>query len=78
MVRRARAWLACVEGAASGQRGHDRTFRVACRLLHPSPRGFGLSFAQAWSLLAEWNLRCEPPWSERELLHKCEDAQKTA
>lgn len=74
MVRRARAWLACVEGAISGQRGHDRTFRVACKLTHPAPKGFGLSFAQAWPLIKEWNEQCEPPWSEPELTHKLTDA----
>jgi hypothetical protein len=76
MVRRARGYLACIEGAISGQRGHDRTFRVACKLLHLPPKGFGLSIEQAWPLLLEWNEQCEPPWSERELLHKLQDALK--
>jgi hypothetical protein len=74
MVRRARAWLACVEGAVSGQGGHNRTFRVACKLTHPFPRGFGLSFDQAWELIKEWNEQCEPPWSDPELAHKLTDA----
>src|SRR5205807_2403127 len=70
MFRRARGWLACVEGAVSGRRGHDRTFRVACRLTHPPPGGFGLSFADAWVLMQMWNEVCEPPWSDPELEHK--------
>ena len=74
MVRRARAWLACVEGAISGQGGHSRTFRVACKLTHPFPQGFGLSFDQAWPLMKEWNEQCEPPWSDAELTHKLVDA----
>ncbi len=76
MVRRARGYLACIEGAISGQGGHARTFRVACKLTHLPPRGFGLTIAQAWPLFLEWNEQCEPPWSERELLHKLEDAMK--
>lgn len=76
MVRRARGYLACIEGAISGQRGHDRTYRVACKLTHLPPRGFGLSLRQAWPLIKEWNLTCEPEWSDAELLHKLEDAIK--
>ncbi|MGL4555392.1 MAG: bifunctional DNA primase/polymerase [Gemmataceae bacterium] len=74
LVRRARGYLATIEGAISGQRGHDRTFRAACVLA----RKFGLSFAEAWPLLLEWNEQCEPPWSEAELRHKLEDALKGA
>lgn len=76
MTQRARAYLACVEGAINGQRGHDRTFRVACKLTHPPPRGFGLTIMQAWPLILLWNEQCEPPWTERELLHKLQDALK--
>lgn len=72
MVRRARGWLACVEGAVSGQRGHDRTMRVAGKLVQQ----FGLSVEQAWPLICEWNQQCEPPWSETELLHKLHDAHR--
>jgi hypothetical protein len=72
MVHRARSYIAHIEGAISGQRGHDRTFRVACVLV----RKFGLSIEQAWPLFLEWNLQCEPPWSERELLHKLQDADR--
>ena len=71
-VRRARGYLAHVEGAISGHRGHDRTFRVACVLTIK----FGLTLEQAWPLMNEWNEQCEPPWSEKELLHKLQDAFK--
>lgn len=69
-VERARAYLATIEGAVSGRRGHDRTFRAACVLA----QRFGLAFEEAWPLLLEWNARCEPPWSECELVHKLTDA----
>jgi len=72
MVRRARGYLSCIEGAISGQRGHDRTMRAACVLVQK----FGLSIAQAWPLFLEWNEQCEPPWSEKELLHKLTDAMR--
>ncbi len=71
-VRRARGYLATVEGAIAGQGGHDRTFRVACVLTIK----FGLSFEDAWPLFLEWNEHCEPPWSEKELQHKLQDAGK--
>ncbi len=74
-VRRARAYLARVEGAVSGQGGHNATFRAACILA----QRFALGFAEAWPLLLEWNERCSPPWSEPELRHKLDDAlQKRA
>lgn len=67
---RARGYLAHIEGAIAGRRGHDRTFRVACVLAIK----FGLTLEQAWPLFLEWNEQCEPPWSEKELLHKLQDA----
>jgi hypothetical protein len=70
--RRARAYLARVEGAVSGEGGHNATFRAACILT----QRFSLGFAEAWPLLLEWNERCSPPWSEPELRHKLDDALK--
>lgn len=72
MARRARAYLAHVEGAISGQRGHDRTMRVAGILIQK----FGLSIERAWPLITEWNETCEPPWTDVELLHKLRDAER--
>ena len=36
----------------------------------------GLSLEQAWPLMQEWNLQCEPQWSDAEILHKLQDAVK--
>lgn len=72
IIRRARAYIANIEGAVSGQGGHNQTFRVACVLIVK----FGLSIDEAWPLFKEWNESCEPPWSDAELLHKLEDALK--
>lgn len=71
-ISRARAYIARIPGAISGQNGHDATFRVACKLIHD----FALQPAEAFPLILQWNSTCLPPWSERELLHKLHDAAK--
>jgi hypothetical protein len=35
---------------------------------------FGLTIEQAWPLMLEFNERCQPPWSTKELVHKLESA----
>jgi RecA-family ATPase len=74
LIERARRYLAKIPPAISGQHGHDQTFAVACTLV----QGFGLSVADASSLLSEYNARCSPPWSERDLAHKLADADRAA
>lgn len=69
---RARKYLVRLPGAVSGQDGHGVTFHAACILV----LGFGLTEGRALTLLREWNQTCQPPWSERELLHKVQDAAK--
>ena len=68
----ARLYLDKIPGAVSGERGHDATFRVACILV----KGFDLTVDQARPLLAEWNARCQPPWSDSHLDHKLADAER--
>lgn len=72
-IDRARRYVAKMPPAISGQRGHDRTFHVACVLLH----GFALRPDEAMHVLEDFSARCDPPWSEAELTHKLEDAAKT-
>ena len=67
---RARRYIAKCAPAISGQGGHDATFHVAAVLVH----GFALPDNDAMMLLREWNVACQPPWSERELLHKVASA----
>ncbi len=70
-LTRARAYLSRCEPAVSGSGGHSQTFNVALRLV----RGFALSTVDAFDLMASgWNDRCSPPWSERELRRKVEQA----
>jgi hypothetical protein len=69
--RRAEAYLDAMPPAISGQGGHGRTFAAATALVH----GFGLSPDVAFRMLAQgYNPRCVPPWSDRELQHKVDDA----
>jgi hypothetical protein len=63
VLERARQYLSQIEPAVAGQHGNQRTFQVACRLV----RGFALNDIDAFTLLADWNARCEPPWTACEL-----------
>lgn len=71
-VERARLYLEKCEPAVSGQGGHTTTFLVAQKLV----RGFALDEATAFSLMTEWNRRCVPPWSRRELARKVKEAAR--
>lgn len=48
------------------------TFAVAVVLRY----GFDLSEEESWPILIDYNKRCEPPWSEKELRHKLTSAGK--
>jgi putative DNA primase/helicase len=71
-IERARAYLARMAPAISGQNGHGQTFDAACALV----KGFGLSVEQARPVFDEWNQRCEPPWSPAEIEHKLRSADE--
>jgi Bifunctional DNA primase/polymerase, N-terminal len=56
--------------AVSGAGGHDATFAVACELAEA-----GLTYDAALAELLAWNeTNAVPRWSERELMHKVQDA----
>jgi hypothetical protein len=67
---RARAYLAKMPHSVSGEGGHTAAFEAALALT----KGFALSPEDSYALLVEWNSRCVPPWNERELRHKLEEA----
>jgi hypothetical protein len=71
LADRVRAWLARRAPAIEGQHGHDWTFLTAAHVVH----GFQLGDDDAFALLAEWNARCEPPWSEADLARKVREAR---
>lgn len=70
VIERARRYVAKMEPAISGAGGHNATFAVACVLI----RGFSLPEKDAWILMEEYNGRCKPQWSEREIAHKLKQA----
>jgi hypothetical protein len=76
VVDRARKYIAKMPPAVSGQGGHDATFSVACKLVVGFGFGFGLDRATALDLMREYNEKCQPPWSEKELAHKVDDSLK--
>lgn len=71
-VQKARNWLIAHGPAVSGQFGHTHTYTAALALMD----GFGLSEQSTLELLMEWNLTCRPPWSQRDLVRKIEQAKK--
>lgn len=68
---RAIAYLAAMPPAIAGAGGHSQTYAAATALVH----GFGLDADTALQILSQhFNPRCDPPWSERELQHKINQA----
>jgi hypothetical protein len=68
----AKLYLEKADGAVAGSGGHSNTFRIAAVLVE----GFGLGRDDAIGLMTEWNHKCQPPWSERDLEKKVDDAIK--
>jgi hypothetical protein len=56
----------------AGHHGDLHTFQTCCRVV----RGFALGDDEAFVALAEWNARCQPPWTERELREKIRSARR--
>jgi len=63
IIERARLCMATRPPAIEGQGGNGTTFSVASMLVW----GFGLEPDEALPLMMEYNTRCEPPWTMREL-----------
>lgn len=74
LIERARAKLHTLPIAIEGQNGSKVCYRAACLLVID----FALTVADAFPLLREWSDRCQPPWTDKELLHKLNDAAKKA
>jgi hypothetical protein len=73
-LERARRYVAAMPAAQSGAGGHNATFAVACALV----KGFDLPISSARAVLYDFNARCSPPWSEKDLEHKLTQADKAA
>lgn len=69
--RRASNYLAAIPGAVAGNGGHKSTWDAAVAMA----RGFALSENDTFRMLwHEYNPRCEPQWSEKEIQHKVRGA----
>ncbi|TWU62287.1 bifunctional DNA primase/polymerase [Crateriforma conspicua] len=69
--QRAIAYLNAMPPAIAGTGGHSQTFAAATALVH----GFSIEPDRALAILqTEYNPRCVPPWSDRELQHKINQA----
>ena len=66
----AKRYISKIDGAVSGAGGHNRTYRVASLLVE----GFSLNVSEAFQVMSDWNKKCKPEWSDRDLLHKIESA----
>lgn len=63
-------YLSACPPAISGSNGHGQTFSIACNLYN----GFAMTQQELEYWLSQYNTRCQPPWSERELAHKVQQA----
>lgn len=64
-VDRASAYVSKMDPAIEHSGGDAQTFIVACKLVE-----FGLGDSDALSVLKRYNERCQPPWSESDLVRK--------
>ena len=67
---RIHTYLDAIPPAIAGQGGDTQTYKVACRLVN----GFALPPEQALRWMRVYSAKCQPPWSEAELVHKVESA----
>ena len=72
IIERAARYVAQMPPAISGSGGDKATFDVAVALRW----GFALTEEEAWPILLNYNKRCEPEWSEKDLRRKMADAAK--
>lgn len=70
LILRARAYLAKMDPAISGQKGRNQFLNTACRIVDD----FALSREHALPLLQEYNQRCIPPFNDQELDDKLDSA----
>ncbi len=69
--RRAIGYLAKIPGGVQGSHGSNPTLWAARVVVFGFALGPDVGFRILWD---HYNPRCDPPWSEKELLHKCRDA----
>ncbi|MDG2220188.1 MAG: phage/plasmid primase, P4 family, partial [Rubripirellula sp.] len=71
VLDRAIRYLETMDAAISGERGHDKLFRAAIKMV----LGFDLHPDVAFQILRDhYNPRCQPAWTEGDIRHKVADA----
>lgn len=73
LLKLAQNYLKYAPVAIQGESGDLTTYKVAATL-----KNYGLTKAETFQVMQEWNARCEPPWSEQELRDKIHNAYKYA
>ncbi len=63
-------YIAKMEPSISGCSGHNKAYSVARVLVHK----FGLPHDDSLELFQNFNSRCVPPWTEKEMVHKLQSA----
>lgn len=74
-VARARAYLVNCPPAIEGQRGHDLAIPAASKV---ASKIQGITVDELVEAMDEWNARCVPPFTLKELRHKATDGIKNA
>src|SRR5262249_4738877 len=69
--KRVLAYLDTCDRAVSGQNGHNKTYWPARVVCYGFDLGEHIGFSILWKY---FNPRCLPEWTEKELRHKCHDA----
>lgn len=72
LLKAVRRYMAAVPGAESGNGGHNATLKAANVLVVK----FALTTDEAMPIFLDWNQTCSPPWDERDLQRKLEEALK--
>jgi hypothetical protein len=72
VLRCAASYLDRIDPGIQGQNGSNPAYRAAQVLVN----GFNLSPADAKPLMQRYSARCSPPWSDKEIDHKLDDALK--
>jgi hypothetical protein len=70
LQKRITAYLDKIPSSISGKNGDDQLLKAANALIH----GFGLDVEEALPFLHIYNQRSEPPWPEKRLLYKLQEA----
>ena len=70
MNDRIQKYIDAIPGAVAGDGGHNQTFPVACSLVN----GFALSESEAMTWMRVYSQKCDPLWTEKELIHKVQSA----